>query len=205
MRRVAFAVRLAGIICVVSLALITRESALGDQGVGITVGVIQVDEALSRGGSYSLPDLGVLNTGDEAGSYEVSVSYSSSQTQKAPPTGWFDLQPRTFFLAPGTSQSVQVRLTVPTGASPGDYFAYLEARPLGAGPNAAVSVSAATKLSFTVKPSSWLAAQRLRFNRFLDDNQPWSWLLPALALLALAFWALRKLLPYRLRSPFERK
>ena len=46
-----------------------------DRGVGVTLGSISIDERLAKGGGYSLPTLGVINTGDEAGEYEVVISY----------------------------------------------------------------------------------------------------------------------------------
>ena len=50
-----------------------------DRGVGVSLGSISIDEVLRPGGSYGLPVLGVLNSGDEASEYLVTVSYDEQQ------------------------------------------------------------------------------------------------------------------------------
>ncbi|HEX5369593.1 MAG TPA: hypothetical protein VFY10_09290 [Dehalococcoidia bacterium] len=191
-------------ICAVAL-VVTTQIAVADTGVGVDLASIDLNSKLSPGGSYSLPKLGVLNTGSDAGDYKIDVTYLQDQKEKRPPSDWFDFEPKQFHLDRGASRNVAIQLTLPSHAEPGTYFAYIEAHPKTGTDGVSVSVAAATKLSFTVKPSSWLAAQRLRFNRFLDDNQPWTWLLPALAFGAILVWAGRRYSPVRLRSPFERK
>ena len=115
--------------------------------------------------------MGVLNTGDEAGAYEVTVSYAEDANGKRPPAGWFTFSPARFDLTAGDSRMVDVRLTLPTGADAGEYFAYLEAHPVTTAEGVSVSVAAAIKVSFAVKDASWFAAQRTRVNRWIDDNQ----------------------------------
>jgi hypothetical protein len=166
--------------------------AVADRGVGVSLGSISVDDRLARGGSYHLATLGVINTGDEPGEYEVRVTHLDSQPQLRPGAGWFDLQPRRFFLAAGEAQSVEVHLNLPMGADPGDYFAYLEAHPLTNDQGVSIGVAAATKLTFSVKPSSWLDALVVRTNRLLDDVYPWAYLLGAAVLVALAIRHLRR-------------
>ena len=196
----------AGILLACAAVLILTTSIAGaDTGVGVTLGRIDLNSKLSPGGSYTLPKIGVLNTGSDAGDYVVDVTYLAEQNEKRPPANWFSFEPRQFHLDQGSSKNVEVHLTLPTHAEPGTYFAFIEAHPQDSGDGVSVSVAAATKLSFSVKPTSWLAAQRLRFNRFLDDNQTWLWLLAAAALGALGVWSVRRYLPYRIRSPFERK
>jgi hypothetical protein len=167
-----------------------------DQGVGVTLGSIVVEERLVPGGSWELARLGVLNTGDEPGPYEVTVSYADEANAKRPPAGWFEFSPARFDLAAGDSRMVEVRLTLPTGADAGEYFAYLEAHPVTSGEGVSVSVAAATKVSFTVKDASWLSAQRTRVNRWLDDNQLLIWGFVAVAVAALLY-------KYRSRFPWQ--
>lgn len=172
-----------------------------DQGVGVNLGSIQVEQVLRPGGSYGLPALGVLNSGDEPGQYVVAITYDEHQARLQPREGWFSIQPQTFRLAPGETRSVDIRLDLPTGAGPGDYFAYIEARPVDDGEGVRVNIAAATRLSFTVEPASWLDAQRRRVERFLRDNQPWTSLLPLAAVAGFAFaWCSRRV---RFRLPFE--
>jgi hypothetical protein len=144
-----------------------------DRGVGVNVGTIQVEDRLVRGGSYTLPVIGVTNTGDESGDYMVEVGYLEGQPGKAPPKGWLRFQPQRFFLSAGETKNVVVQLNLPTSAEPGDYFALIQAQPLVQGTGVTIGVVAATKLTFTVERSSWLDAQRVRINRFLDANQLW--------------------------------
>ena len=160
---------------VVAAVILLADSPVGhaDRGVGVNVGMIQVEDRLVRGGSYTLPVVGVINTGDEPGDYMVEVGYLQGQLGKPPPKSWFRFQPERFFLSAGETKNVAVQLNLPTNAEPGDYFALIEAHPLVQGTGVTIGAAAATKLTFTVEPSSWLDAQRVRINRFLDANQLW--------------------------------
>jgi len=150
-----------------------------DPGVGVSLGGIEIADKLKPGGGYTLPSLGVLNTGDEPGDYEVRISYTEGERRLRPPAAWFELEPQRFSLAPGQAQSVRIRMVLPTGAAAGDYAALVEARPRTEGSGVRLAVAAATRLSFSVTPSSWLEAQRVRLNRWLDESEPWSYILPA--------------------------
>jgi hypothetical protein len=169
-----------------------------DRGVGVTLGEIVVEDRLAPGGSWELAHLGVLNTGDEPGAYEVTVSYADDAGAKRPPAGWFEFSPSRFDLAAGDSRMVDVQLTLPTGADSGEYFAYLEAHPVTDKEGVSVSVAAATKVSFTVKDAGWLEAQRTRVNRWLDENQALIFAGLAAALLVLLYMK-RNLIPFEVR------
>ena len=186
-------------------AVISATAASAGVGVGVNVARIAVADLLKPGGGYTLPSVGVINTGDQSGDYEVYVTYLHDQPQRRPPGDWFDLQPQRFFLEPNQTQRVAIRLDLPSGAEPGDYFAFLEARPVTETSGVSIGVAAATKLSFTVQPSSWLAAQRLHVSRFLRDLEPWSYLIEGLILAGALAYAVRRYSPVRVRSPFERR
>jgi hypothetical protein len=162
----------------VALASFFASAAIADVGVGVTLGRVEIDDGLKPGGRYQLPELGVINTGDESGEYEVEVTYLEGQPQLRPPSRWFEFQPQRFSLEPGETQNVQISIVLPTGADPGDYFAYLEAHMVATGQGVAIGAGAATKLSFNIEPSNWFEAQRVRLNRWLDDASPWSVLVP---------------------------
>jgi hypothetical protein len=191
---------LAGLVAALIATSLTAASA--GPGVGVSPGVISVNDRLKPGGAYDLPALGVVNTGDVTHEYEVNVTHLERQTQRRPDEGWFSFSPGRFVLEPGQSEPVSIRLVLPTGAAEGEYFAHLEAHPI-LGADQSVGVAAATKLSFTVDESTWFAAQRVRFNRWLDDASPWLYVGAAAALVA--FLAYRYRDRYRLRSPIERK
>ena len=77
-------------------------------GVGVNLGKIELDEPLKPGGIYNFPSLGIINTGDEAGDYEVAVTYHQDQPQLRAEKEWFDFSPSQFHLEAGKSQSVAV-------------------------------------------------------------------------------------------------
>jgi hypothetical protein len=194
---------LAVVVAVTASTLFASASIEADRGVGVTLGAVDIHEPLARGGGYSLPSIGVINTGDEPGLYEVVIDYPQDQRQIEPPKSWFSFQPQRFFLRSDETRIVDVRLTVPTSAAPGTYFAYIEARRIADQEGVGIGAAAAAKLSFTIKPSSWLEAQIVSINRRIDELEPWSYLVPValLALLLLAF-ASRHL---RLQSPVVRR
>ena len=141
-------------------------------GVGVGLGKVQIDEALSPGGIYNLPSLPVLNTGDEDMEYEVEVTYLSEQEQMRPAGEWFSFSPQTFPLTAGESQAVDIVLTLPVDTRPGDYFAFLEAHPVVRGEGVTIGVAAATKLNFTVKPKGVLGAAIERIRSLIEANRP---------------------------------
>ena len=177
--------------------------ARADRGVGVNLGRIHIDDLLKPGGAYNLPVLGVVNTGDEVSDYQVLIGHLEGNTKRRPAPAWFDFQPNRFSLEPGGVQNVKIRLALPTGAEPGDYFAYIEAHLVTQQAGATVGAAAATELSFAVTPSSWLQSQRVRFNRFVDDGEPWTYLAPVALLIAIALVYLRR--SFRIRLRVERK
>ncbi len=193
---------LSALLLVATLTLISS-AAEADPGVGVNLGRIEVNDRLAPGGSYNLPVLGVLNTGGDPGDYEVVITYLGDQSQKRPPPGWFSFQPQRFYLEAKQAESVNIRLTLPTGADPGDYFAFIEAHPVNESQGVRISIAAATKLSFTVKPSNWFEAQRVQLNRYIDENEPWSYVIPGAALGALLLVTLRRF--FRVRLQLERR
>lgn len=190
-------------LALVAALLAISSSAHADVGVGVNLGSIDIDDRLAPGGRYSLPTLGVINTGDEPGDYEVVISYLADQDEKRPPEDWFEFQPQRFFLEAGDSQQVNIRITLPNGAEPADYFALIEAHPVSTQEGVTIGVAAATKLSFTVKPSSQFAAWRLNVAHFFEDGTPWSYVIPSSLLALLLLYLLRRY--FRLRLRVERR
>jgi hypothetical protein len=156
-----------------------------DRGVGINLGRIAVDDRLAPGGSYSLPVLGVINTGDESGDYEVVITYHEGQQDIPVPQAWFLFRPQRFWLEAGEAQTVEISLALPTGADPGDYFGFIEAHPVAEGEGISIGLAAVTELSFSVKPSNWFQAQQVRLNRLISDSEPWSYVIPSVTLAVL--------------------
>jgi hypothetical protein len=87
---------------------------------------------------------------------------------------------------------VQVRIELPTGADPGDYETLLAAQIVTDVQGVQVGAAAASRVSFTVEASTALEAWWLKTRTFFSDHSPWTFELPVVALLALAFWQLRR-------------
>ncbi len=195
---------LAVALTIVTLALLPI-SAVAQEGVGVgvNVGSIEVDERLLSGDSYRLPSVGVVNTGHVAADYSLHVTYREAQPELRPPEDWFDFDPDRFPLDPDPVQSVQVSVSIPGSAEPGDYFAFLEASPINEGEGVTVGVAAAVKLSFTVEPGgggdNTLVAAWNRFN----DNAPVSYSIAGVIAALLLLYLLWRRFPIRIK--FERR
>ncbi len=173
-------------------------------GVGVNVGSIQVDEDLAPGATYHLPSIGVINTGHDASDYSVRISHLADQEQLPPPEDWFSFSPAVFPLEPGETQTVGIRLDIPITARPGDYFALVEAFPVVSDQaGVVIGVAAATKLSFTVRPSNPFLASALWAYYRVNDTAPYSYLTAGLlVLLILGYFGRRHL---RIQIRVERR
>jgi hypothetical protein len=173
-------------------AALAPAMVLADPGVGVNLGEIKVEDRLARGGRYKLPELGVTNTGSAAGAYQVVVGRAGGQSKRMPDPGWFELRPSTFHLDPGQSQAVAISLTLPPNAPAADYFAYIQASPVSSLEGASIGIAAATKLEFTVKPSSLFEAWRIVLTRKAESLQPWLSIVAALVVAGIAVRAFRQ-------------
>ena len=198
------AIKVLGVLLLL-FALLSVRISHADRGVGINVSRISIADSLAQGGGYNLPAFAVINTGDEATEYELLMITVANQIQLRPDLDWLEFQPRRFWLSPGELQHVSTKLVVPSGADTGDYYAQILAQPVREGSGATIGIAAATQLTFTVEPSSWLAAQRLRISRFLRDIEPWSYVVEGLFLAGGLIYLAARYSPVRLRNPFERR
>ena len=193
------------------LALITASVALLPMsavaqegvGVGVNVGSIEVDEPLLSGDTYRLPPVGVVNTGHVTADYSLRVTYREAQPELRPPEDWFDFDPDRFLLEPDQVQSVQVSVSIPGSADPGDYFAFLEASPVVEGDGVTVGVAAAVKLSFTVEPGGGGDNPVVAAWNSFNDNAPVSYLIAGAIGALLLLYLLWRRFPIRIR--FERR
>ena len=167
---------------------------LAQTGVGVNVGKIQVDEDLAPGATYHLPSIGVINTGHDASDYSVRIGQLADQEELPPPEDWFSFSPAVFPLEPGETQTVGIRLDIPITARPGDYFALVEAFPIISDQaGVVIGVAAATKLSFTVRPSNPFLASALWSYYRVNDAAPFSYLgAGLLVLLVLGYFGRRR-------------
>jgi hypothetical protein len=173
-------------------ACLLAAPASADRGVAVDLGKVEITDGLLAGGRYRLPAFGVRNPGDERTSYRMVVSYMTDQEGLEPPQAWFRFEPAEFVLSPGKTRSVSARIELPTGADPGDYEALLAAQIVTEEQGVQIGGAAASRVSFTIEPSSTLEAYWLKIRRFLTGHAPYTWAVPlAFALLA-AGWTLRR-------------
>ncbi|HLM83756.1 MAG TPA: hypothetical protein VK254_00900 [Candidatus Bathyarchaeia archaeon] len=168
-------------------------------GVGIGTSKIEMNEALNPGSLHELPSLSIVNTGDEPSEYEVGVEYQEDVPQMRPLREWFVFDPQQFHLEPGENKVVKIFLDLPVKAVPGNYFAYLEGRPLKKSVSesgTAVGVAAATKLYFSIKPASFLAGIYYRLNSLWTKYAPWSYVAVLIILLAVIMAILRRFITF---------
>jgi hypothetical protein len=163
-----------GIFLLILLGLILPVAA--SIGVGVGTGKIQVDEKLRGGMIYQLPPITVINTGDVAADYSITITYFEVQPQLKPSQDWFTFTPEKVYLGPNESKNIAIKLSLPLKVVPGDYFAFLEAAPvkITENGNTNIGVAAAAKLYFTIAPSSFLEGIYYRVLSFWNINQPWT-------------------------------
>jgi len=148
--------------------------ALAKLGVGVGIGQIKVENKLFPGTIYKLPSFTVLNTGNEESDYEVSLSFNDKQNELKPKEEWFIFSPQRFHLKPAEIKMVDVKLNLPLRMEPGDYFAYLEARPvMDSKGGVSIGIAAAAKLYFTVVPANIFQGVYYKLLSFWKIYAPW--------------------------------
>ena len=148
--------------------------ATADTGVGVDVREINIDEVLTAGNVYNLPAVGVINTGDRMADYEVEITYMNGQEEMTPPADWFQFDPQRFSLEEGTSKKIGISLHIPQDASPGQYFALIEAHPVVEGSDGTtIGIAAATKLRFSVKKDIPVLSA---IGDFFRDHAPYTYI-----------------------------
>ena len=135
-----------------------QPTASADRGVALDLGKVEIEQALTPGGGYQLPPVGVRNPGDELTTYRMVVSSVAGQSRTPVPASWLHFSPREVTLRPGKTTKVQPRLSLPTGADPGDYEGLLAAQIVTEGGGAQVGAAAAAKVSFEVESTTLLGA-----------------------------------------------
>jgi len=156
---------------------INARKSFSKVGVGIGIGKIIVEDKLKSGQIYNLPNIPVINTGDDPATYRVEITFNQSQSQHFPQASWFTFSPNDFELQPGEIKTVKVNLNLPLKTTPGDYFAYVEAHPVvpsRTDGSTALGIAAASKLSFTILPSSFLQGIYYRLYSLWQQYLPWT-------------------------------
>jgi hypothetical protein len=168
-------------------------------GVGVNLGKISVDEPMMPGGSYKLPSVGIINSGQVKTDYEMAVSYHEGQPELKPDAAWFTFDPKTITLESKQSKTIAITVHIPANAKPGNYFAYLEAHPVAKEGGIAIGIAAATKLYFTVKPANIFSALANQVSTFLENQAPYSWVGLGVILLIIIILLFRRFVHISLR------
>lgn len=163
------------LIGLIMIFLFSSQIACARIGVGVNTGKIEVSEKLKAGMIYKLPSITIINTGDEPSEYITSVAYQQSQPEFKPKQDWFIFSPAKFHLEPGKAQIVEIKINLPLKIEPGDYFAYLEGRPVATVTEGktTLGVAAASKLYFTVIPASIWHGIYYKIISFWKVYAPW--------------------------------
>lgn len=179
--------------------LVVPAVAAADVGVGVGTGKIEIQEKIKTGGIYTLPTITVFNTGTEKATYKMAVTQNQTQPQHKPKAEWFSFSPAQFTLEPKKSQVVTPTLHAPLRAQPGDYFAYLEARPAETVQQgtATIGVAAATKLSFTMSQSNIIIAFLYRLLSLYRQFEPWSQIVSVAVIIVAIYLVSRRFIKIR--------
>jgi hypothetical protein len=164
-------------------------------GVGVGIGKIEVDQQLRPGQTYNLPDLPVINTGDEPSSYQVSAEYRENVQELRPDKNWINFYPDTISLEPNSVKMVKVTLDLPIDAKPGDYFVFLQAQPIKsdvAGGVSTVNIAAAAKLYFTIVPANIFMGVYYKLESLWDKFYPWDLVVVLLIIFIVLVYIFRK-------------
>lgn len=182
MRRLAYVFLILALV----LPLTLGQGVFAGVGVGVGTGEIKLDKPIKAGGIYTIPTLQITNTGDEAGNYKIGLAFHVERKQLRPKLEWFSFEPSRFFLEPGKSQRVEIKLTIPLKAQPGDYFTYLESSSFTEEEHVTkVGVAVGTRLFFTVIPSNIWQAITFRASSLWKMYSPWNWVVLGVVLAAI--------------------
>ncbi|MFH0814720.1 MAG: hypothetical protein V1902_01320 [Candidatus Falkowbacteria bacterium] len=146
-------------------------------GVSLSNGKIEYKELMRAGAIYTLPALSVGNNGDETATYTVLFEYIGNSKLLQPQKEWFSFSPETFVIDPGKGQLVNVKMTLPLDAVPGDYKGFLTAMPVKASTpgSSSVGIAVAAKLYFTIAPSNIFEGIYYRVISLIHTYAPWTY------------------------------
>jgi hypothetical protein len=172
--------------------------AAASSGVSVDLGRIDITEALSPGGAYNLPTIGVRNPGTERTSYVMVASPVPGDGGRVSDASWFRFEPASLILEPGEVQRIRIRLVLPADAQPGDYTVLVGAQIASPGSGASVGAAAAARTTFTIQPTASIEAIARQLGQAFVDLLPWSAIAPAFLAVGLAAWVLRRRFTFRI-------
>lgn len=128
------------------------QSAEASVGVGVQNAPVRLTAVARPGQSYTLPPVGVINTGTQAETIIVRVQRLSRGPGQVVPPSWVHVSGPTLQLLPQRTARIALGLVVPGNARPGAYLSDIvvtSSTTVSAG-QANFGAAAATKLEFRV-------------------------------------------------------
>jgi hypothetical protein len=186
------------LLLILAASAVLASPAAAGRGVALDLGRLDIAQTLTPGGGYRLPPIGVRNPGDEVTSYRIVVSHVQGQQGTPIPEDWFRFEPRELTLRPGKTGKVQARLSLPTGADPGDYEGLVAAQIVTKGEGAQVGAAAAARVTFEVEAATLLGAYWHKLTTWFSGNAPWTWVIPSVLAMLLVAWQFRRRFEFRL-------
>lgn len=148
----------AGILLVCPVAFWPAPSAYASVGVGIQADPVRLTGDAHPGGTFTLPDLYVVNTGSQAESISVSVERMNAiRTTLGVPGSWIQASSVPNLLSPGQAVRIPLRLVTPGNARPGHYASSIVVTGIvqpDPGSPVRFSAAAATGVQFSIIPSA---------------------------------------------------
>ena len=183
-----------------AVLMLSAGTASAERGVALDLGKVEIAQALTPGGSYHLPPVGVRNPGDDRTTYRMVVSSVAGQSRAPVPESWIHFSPGEVTLGPGQTRKVQPRLSLPTGADPGNYEGLLAAQIVTGEAGTQVGAAAAAKLTFEIESTTLLGAWWHKLSTASTEHAPWTWLVPAVLTSALVASQLRRRFSFRVEK-----
>jgi hypothetical protein len=139
------------------LVLCPAVSAYASVGVGIQADPVRLAGNAHPGGTFTLPDVYVVNTGSQAESISVSIErMSSASSGLSVPAAWIQASSVPSSLGPGQAVRIPLELVIPGNARPGRYASDIvvtgAAQP-PSGSSVRFGAAAATGLEFSIVPA----------------------------------------------------
>jgi hypothetical protein len=171
--------------------------AAADRGVSISLGSIAISVPLRPGQEYRLPQLFVLNPGDETSNYVMDAVPIANEAGASIEPSWLTFDPPSFALEPGARRDVAVVLRLPESTAPGEYHGLIRAvLATDASGGAVLGAAAGSRLTFTVDSG---AASLLRdLLSAWNAGGLWSWLVAVLLVTVALVLVLRRRFSFRI-------
>ena len=184
-----------------AVLLLSAGTASAERGVALDLGKVEIAQALTPGGRQRPLAAGRRpHPWDDRTTCRMVVSSVAGQSRAPVPESSVHFSPGEVTLGPGQTRKVQPRLSLPTGADPGNYEGLLAAQIVTGGAGTQVGAAAAAKLTFEVESTTLLGAWWHKLSTASTEHAPWTWLGPAVLASALVASQLRRRFSFRVEK-----